>query len=174
MANTNRCPIRGCKHMFNEHWMGFASHARSLKAHPNWHPDVVDADERAELAQEEFPEQYRDPKESQAERLRRHRVKKAVVEKERRTKSGEATLANFGRSSPPAPMTVGHLRQLASAGVFFMIIDPATRRPVGSVEGDENGWVWEDSRTGERSEESYATPGDASNAFLLRGTAGVQ
>ena len=50
------CPIPGCTHIFNGGRGGWDGHVGSLKTHPEWHPEVIDHEERKSIFDQEYPE----------------------------------------------------------------------------------------------------------------------
>ena len=48
------CPVPGCPHVFMSRG-GWDGHVASLRAHPNWHPDVKDGKERKQLFKQKHP-----------------------------------------------------------------------------------------------------------------------
>ena len=50
-----RCPIAGCDKVFHGSRGGWDGHVGSLRLHPNWHPELEEADARKRRFEAEFP-----------------------------------------------------------------------------------------------------------------------
>jgi hypothetical protein len=51
-----QCPIAGCDKVFRGSRGGWDSHVASLRLHPEWHPELEQAEERKRRFEIEFPE----------------------------------------------------------------------------------------------------------------------
>jgi hypothetical protein len=54
------CPIRGCKHTFQNSRGGWDAHVASLKRHPNWNPEITAATQRKQLFKKDFADWFLD------------------------------------------------------------------------------------------------------------------
>lgn len=59
VLRTYPCPIPGCSHVFRNSRGGWDAHVGAVSRHPQWHPEVVDAEGRKNLFRQEFPEWFR-------------------------------------------------------------------------------------------------------------------
>ena len=59
-SRTYPCPIPGCSKIFSGGRGGWDAHAGSLRMHPQWHPDVRDAELRRALFRREFEDWFVD------------------------------------------------------------------------------------------------------------------
>ena len=53
-GNDHRCPIPGCRKVFSDTRRGWDGHVGSPRMHPEWHPEVLRANERRRLFRAEF------------------------------------------------------------------------------------------------------------------------
>lgn len=58
-ANVYRCPIAGCDKVFRGSRGGWDGHVGSLRLHPEWHPELPQAEERKRRFETEFPDFFR-------------------------------------------------------------------------------------------------------------------
>jgi hypothetical protein len=49
-----RCPIPGCSKTFRTGRLGWDAHIGSLRQHPDWYPEIVDAEQRKSVFRETF------------------------------------------------------------------------------------------------------------------------
>ena len=54
-----RCPIAGCDKVFHGSRGGWDGHVGSIRLHPNWHPELEEADARKRRFETEFPTFFR-------------------------------------------------------------------------------------------------------------------
>ena len=54
------CPVPGCEKIFLRTRGGWDGHAGSLRTHPDWHPEVADAEKRRALFRDEFSDWFDD------------------------------------------------------------------------------------------------------------------
>lgn len=53
-----RCPVPGCHHVFSRGRSGWDAHIASVKSHPDWHPEIREANRRMKIFRSEFPEWF--------------------------------------------------------------------------------------------------------------------
>lgn len=58
ISRTYPCPIPGCTHVFRGSRGGWDAHVGAISRHPQWHPEVVDPEERKKLFKQVFPEWF--------------------------------------------------------------------------------------------------------------------
>ena len=58
-AKVYRCPIAGCDKVFQGSRGGWDGHVGSLRLHPEWHPELPQAEERKRRFETEFPDFFR-------------------------------------------------------------------------------------------------------------------
>ena len=55
-----RCPIPGCKKVFQRSRSGWDAHVASSRLHPDWHPEIGDPEQRKERFKDEYPHWFDD------------------------------------------------------------------------------------------------------------------
>jgi hypothetical protein len=58
-ASVYRCPIAGCNKVFQGSRGGWDGHVGSLRLHPDWYPELQEAEERKRRFETEFPDFFR-------------------------------------------------------------------------------------------------------------------
>jgi hypothetical protein len=53
------CPIAGCERVFRGSRGGWDGHVGSLRLHPHWHPELVQAEDRKAQFKTDFPTFFR-------------------------------------------------------------------------------------------------------------------